>query len=128
VVIGVLPAIPQYPAESDVYMPTVQCPFRSAQKFIDDRDARMMTVFGRLKSGVRVEQAQADLNTIANNLQAAYPESYPKSEGYAAQVTSLQEDLTPARATNLFDPAGQTAGLVLLIACANVANLSLRVS
>src|SRR5882724_4721721 len=124
VVIGVLPAIPQYPAESDVYMPTVQCPFRSAQKFIDNRDARMMTVFGRLKSGVKVEQAQADLNTIANNLQAAYPESYPKSEGYAAQVTSLQEDLTQrARPTFLILLA--TAGLVLLIACANVANLSL---
>jgi putative ABC transport system permease protein len=124
VVIGVLPAIPQYPAESDVYMPTVQCPFRSAQKFIDNRDARMMTVFGRLKSGVKVEQAQADLNTIASNLQAAYPESYPKSEGYAAQVTSLQEDLTQrARPTFLILLA--TAGLVLLIACANVANLSL---
>jgi putative ABC transport system permease protein len=124
VVIGVLPPIPQYPSESDVYMPTIQCPFRSAQTFIENRNARMMTVFGRLKPGVRLEQAQADLSSIASNLQAAYPDSYPKNQGYAAQVVRLDEELTQrARPTFLILLA--TAGLVLLIACANVANLSL---
>jgi predicted permease len=124
VVIGVLPAIPQYPSESDVYMPTTQCPFRSAQAFIDNRNARMMTVFGRLKPGVELEQAQADLTTIAGNLQSAYPDSYPKNEGYAAKVVRLDDELTQrARPTFLILLA--TAGLVLLIACANVANLSL---
>ncbi|HYY56681.1 MAG TPA: ABC transporter permease [Pyrinomonadaceae bacterium] len=124
VVIGVLPPIPQYPSESDVYMPTTQCPFRSAQAFIENRNARMMTVFGRLRPGVRLEQAQADLGTIAGNLQAAYPDSYPKNEGYSAKVVRLEDELTQrARPTFLILLA--TAGLVLLIACANVANLSL---
>jgi putative ABC transport system permease protein len=124
VVIGVLPDVPQYPSENDVYMPTTQCPFRSSQAIIDNRNARLLTVFGRLKSGVQLEQAQADLNTTANNLQAAYPETYPKSEGYAAQVVRLEDDLTErARPTLMILLA--TAGLVLLIACANVANLSL---
>ncbi|HEV2913118.1 MAG TPA: ABC transporter permease [Pyrinomonadaceae bacterium] len=124
VVIGVLPPIPQYPSESDVYMPTTQCPFRSAEAFIENRNARMMTVFGRLKPGVKLEQAQADLSTIAGNLQAAYPDSYPKNEGYTAQVVRLDDELTErARPTFLILLA--TAGLVLLIACANVANLSL---
>ncbi len=124
VVIGVLPPIPQYPAESDVYMPTIQCPFRSAPAFIEDRNSRMMTVFCRLRPGVGLPQAQADLSTIANNLQAAYPESYPKSAGYTAQVVSLQEELT-RRARPTFLILLATAGLVLLIACANVGNLSL---
>lgn len=124
VVIGVLPPIPQYPSESDVYMPTTQCPFRSAQAFIDNRNARMMTVFGRLKPGVELRQAQADLTNIAGNLQAAYPDSYPKNEGYAAKVVGLDDELTQrARPTFLILLA--TAGLVLLIACANVANLCL---
>jgi putative ABC transport system permease protein len=124
VVIGVLPPIPQYPSESDVYMPTTQCPFRSAQAFIDNRNARMMTVFGRLKPGVELQQAQADLTNIAGNLQAAYPDSYPKNEGYAAKVVGLDDELTQrARPTFLILLA--TAGLVLLIACANVANLCL---
>ncbi len=84
----------------------------------------MMTVFGRLKPGVELEQAQADLSSIAGNLQAAYPDSYPKNEGYAAQVVRLDDELTQrARPTFLILLA--TAGLVLLIACANVANLSL---
>ncbi|HVG35500.1 MAG TPA: ABC transporter permease [Pyrinomonadaceae bacterium] len=124
VVIGVLPSIPQYPSESDVYMPTTQCPFRSAQTFIDNRNARMMTVFGRLKPGVPLEQAQADLSTIASNLESAYPDSYPKNEGYAAQVVRLDDELT-RRARPTFLILLATAGLVLLIACANVANLCL---
>ncbi|HEY0322168.1 MAG TPA: ABC transporter permease [Pyrinomonadaceae bacterium] len=125
IVIGVLPDIPQYPSESDVYMPTTQCPFRSSQAIMDNRNARLLTVvFGRLKAGVQLEQAQADLSNTAGNLQAAYPETYPKSEGYTAQVVRLEDDLTErARPTLMILLA--TAGLVLLIACANVANLSL---
>jgi predicted permease len=125
VVIGVLPPIPQYPSESDVYMPTTQCPFRSSQAIIDNRNARLLTVvFGRLKPGVQLEQAQADLNNYANNLQAAYPETYPKSEGYMAQGVQLEDDLTERAKPTLIILLA-TAGLVLLIACANVANLSL---
>jgi predicted permease len=124
VVIGVLPDVPQYPSENDVYMPTTQCPFRSSQAVADNRTARLLNVFGRLKPGVPLEQAQAELNTTASNLQAAYPETYPKSEGYTAQAVRLEDDLTErARPTLMILLA--TAGLVLLIACANVANLSL---
>src|SRR3954464_4193150 len=76
-VIGVLPPIPQYPTESDVYMPTSQCPTRSSPAFIANRQARMMTVFGRLKPGVPIEKAQADLSTVANQMAGSYPEAYP---------------------------------------------------
>ncbi len=48
-VVGVLPPVPQYPRENDIYMPTSHCPTRSRQSFIDDRTRRMMRVFGRLK-------------------------------------------------------------------------------
>ncbi len=123
-VIGVLPPIPQYPNEQDVYMPTSHCPTRSSEQFIANRNARMMSVFGRLKPGVPVAQAQADLTTLASNLQKQYPESYPANRGYAASVVSLQEELT-RRAKPTFLILLGTAGLVLLIACANVANLTL---
>lgn len=121
-VIGVLPPIPQYPAESDVYMPVSACPFRSAPSFIADRRARMMTAFGRLKPGVRLEQAQADLSVVANQIASAHPDVYPKSEGYSLAAAPLRDDLTRrARATFWVLLGG--AGFVLLIACANVANL-----
>jgi len=123
-VIGVLPPIPQYPVENDVYMPTSQCPFRSSQRFINNRRARMMTAFGRLKPGVLLEQAQADLSTIAASLENSYPDIYPKSYGYGIRVAPLQEDLTRRARTTFLVLLG-AAGFVLLIACANVANLLL---
>jgi predicted permease len=123
-VIGVLPSIPQYPAEEDIYMPTSHCPTRSSDQFIANRNARMMSVFGRLKPGVPLTQAQADLNVLAANLQKQYPDSYPGNRGYGAVVTPLQEELT-SRARPTFLILLGTSGLVLLIACANVANLTL---
>ncbi|MEK6320628.1 MAG: ABC transporter permease [Acidobacteriota bacterium] len=123
-VIGILPPIPQYPVEEDVYMPTSQCPTRSSEQFMANRNARMMSVFGRLKPGVPVAQAQADLSTIAANLQKQYAESYPVNRGYGAVVSPLQEELTRRAKPTLLILLG-TAGLVLLIACANVANLTL---
>lgn len=123
-VVGVLPPIPQYPAESDVYMPTSACPFRSAKRFIENRQARMMTAFGRLKPGVKLEKAQADLSTIAARLQRTYPHVYPKESGYGLAAAPLEDDLTHRARTTFLVLLG-AAGFVLLIACANVANLLL---
>jgi putative ABC transport system permease protein len=123
-VVGVLPPVPQYPLESDVYMPTSACPFRSSKAMIDNRDARMMEVFGRLKPDVSALQANADFKTIAGRLKLEYPKSYPDNIGYTASASSLQEELTNgARPTLLVLLAA--AAFVLLIACANVANLTL---
>lgn len=123
-VIGVLPPVPQYPQENDVYMPTVACPFRSSQGFKEDRDSRMMLVFGRLKSGTNVEAGDRDVQLIASRLQQAYPESYPAARGFTATAESLKTKLTQDVRPLLLVLLG-TAGLVLLIACANVANLAL---
>ena len=49
-------AVPQYPDENDVYMPTSACPFRSRRRRRENRSARMMTAFGRLKPGVTLER------------------------------------------------------------------------
>jgi putative ABC transport system permease protein len=123
-VIGVLPPIPQYPVENDVYMPTSQCPTRSSQRFIANRRARMMTAFARLKPGVPLDQAQADLATIASRLEREHPDAYPRASGYGIAVAPLQDDLTRRARTTFLVLLG-AAGFVLLIACANVANLLL---
>src|SRR5277367_4641649 len=123
-VVGVLPPVPQYPNENDVYMATSACPFRSAKDHLEDRDMHMMEVFGRLKPGVTVAQASADAATIAANLQAAYPKSYPENSGFTSAATPLQQELTKQARPTLLLLLG-AAAFVLLIACANVANLTL---
>jgi putative ABC transport system permease protein len=123
-VVGVLPPVPQYPDKVDLYMATSACPFRSSKMHTEDRDMRMMDVFARLKPGVTVEQARADMIAIAGHLQAEYPKSYPDNIGFSADASPLQQELThSARPTLLILLAA--AAFVLLIACANVANLTL---
>ena len=123
-VVGVLPPVPQYPDEDDVYMPTSACPFRSNQMHIEGRDMRMMEVFARVKPGVTVQQASADISAIGAGLQAAYPKFYPANVGFSAAATPLRHELTKDARPTLFVLLA-SAAFVLLIACANVANLTL---
>jgi predicted permease len=122
--VGILPAMPQYPDENDVYMPTSACPFRSNPKFIASRDSRMMTVFGRLRPGKTIEQAQSELNGLESHFQHDFPDAYPKELDWTIEAGLLKTQLTQ-RARPTFLILLGTAGLVLLIVCANVANLTL---
>jgi putative ABC transport system permease protein len=123
-VIGVLPPVPQYPNELDVYMPVSACPFRSSAGFIGNRDARMMDVFCRVKPDVSLKSSQADMDLVGQRLEGSYPQSYPANQGYRIGVASLREELTHQARPTLLLLLG-VAGLVLLITCANVANIML---
>lgn len=125
-IVGVLPPIPQFPTEHDVYMPTSACPFRSAAelRMNENRSAfRGMTVFGRIRSGVGLENVRADFRTIAARFERDFPETYPATAGYAVEATPLQEALTAGARPTLFVLLA-TSVLVLVIACANVVNLA----
>ncbi|HXR98333.1 MAG TPA: ABC transporter permease [Terriglobales bacterium] len=123
-VIGVLPPMPQYPDQNDLYMPVSACPFRSAPAFIANRKARMMTVFGHLRPGVTLAQSEQELKTIAARLRTSYPAAYPASADFSTHADLVKASLTnPARPTLLLLLA--TSGLMLFIVCANVANLNL---
>jgi putative ABC transport system permease protein len=123
-VIGVLPPVPQYPAENDVYMPSSSCPFRMGQFTLNTRTARMLHIFGRMAPGMTVVQAQTELEGIAGTLRSEYPASYPSGQGFTISATSLHDELTKDARPTLLLLIGTTA-FVLLIACANIANLTL---
>ena len=123
-VIGVLPPIPGYPEDNDVYMPVSACPFRSDPEVEHNRDAGMLRAFARLKPGATLRGAQAQLNTLVARLEHDYPGSYPASIHAAVTPVPLRDELT-AQARPTFLLLSGMVGLVLLLACASVANLSL---
>jgi putative ABC transport system permease protein len=123
-VIGVLPPFPQYPQENDLYMPTVACPFRSGAHMIGNRQMRMLRMFGRMKPTIKPGEAAADLSAVASSMVHEFPNDYAEGADLRVDVTPLKTELTrDAKPTMLFLLAA--AGFVLLIACANVANLNL---
>jgi len=85
---------------------------------------RMTTVYGRLAPGATPEQAQAELRTIAAGLHQAHPEAYQKSRGYDTVVAPWKDELT-AKARPTLMILLVTTLCVLIIACANVAKLTL---
>jgi putative ABC transport system permease protein len=124
-VIGVLPPLPAFPNLDQVFMPAAACPFRGADRVLTNRGGRIIShVFARLKDGVTERQAAADVHRVGAELAAAYPQNYPTTDGYVARIQSLTEAFTGRSRTPLFVLLA-TSAFVLLIACANVANLSL---
>jgi predicted permease len=115
-VVGIMPAGFQFPQEVELWVPLA---WNNEQRQV--RSIHDSLVVARLKPNVTLEQAQAEMSTISNRLEQQYPE---ENKGWGARVIPLQEDLVgdirPALLV-LFS----AVGFVLLIACANVANLML---
>jgi len=124
-VVGVLPPFPQYPEAVDVYMPTAACPFRSRPSVAADRRARTGRAIGRLHHGITVDQAQDNLAQVAARLGRDHREHYATGGvPYVANALPLDDEMRrELRPTLLLLVA--TAGLVLLIACVSVSNLTL---
>ncbi|MCM3902639.1 MAG: ABC transporter permease [Pyrinomonadaceae bacterium] len=81
-------------------------------------------IFGRLKPGVTVAQAQADVDRIVNGMKQQYPQNYPPGSGFMISVVPLLQQVVGEVRRPLLILLG-AVGFVLLIACANVANLQL---
>jgi putative ABC transport system permease protein len=115
-VIGVLPAeFSSVDSNVQLWVPASVRP-----EFPVDRYDRFLSVIARLKTGVTLQQAQADMNTIAARLAQAYKED----NGVTAYLVSIKEQITGAGRPALLVLLGAVA-FVLLIACANLASLLL---
>ena len=116
-VIGVMPEGFRFPNNHDLWIPMREDPLASARG-----EGRSLNVYGRLRDGVSRQRAELEMASIAAELSREYPES---NEGVGIRL------LTPSRATTsremdaLFGAMMVAVLSVLLIACANVANLLL---
>src|SRR5436190_3692687 len=116
-VIGVMPRQMTSPQDTDAWFSLGRRSNNPA--WLDRSHHPMMFVWGRLKTGVTVEQARTEMKGIAARLEKTYPDTNGK---VYAVVTPLLENLVGKYRTNLALLLG-AVGLVLLIACANLANL-----
>jgi len=123
-VVGVLPPMPSYPNDNDMFMPAGACPFRSAPVMLNDYGMRMVFAFGVLKPGVSLQRAQAELATLTGRFHAAHPEAYPAQQ-HPHFVARLARDEMTSRARPILLLLLATAAFLLLAAVANVANLGL---
>ncbi len=115
-VVGVLaPGLPDR-LESQLAVPLAFTPQQI------NHDFHWLLTMGRLKPGVTIQQAQADMDAVTSHIAAAYPKS---NKGWGAKVEPLKNDFLPAdRIRNLWMLLG-AVGFVLLITCVNIANLLL---
>jgi putative ABC transport system permease protein len=122
-VIGIAPAGFDYPDKVEVWLPPLKLApeFSPAVEPTERRGMGYLTVVGLLKPGVSVAQASGEMETITSRLRQQYPETNNRRFN---QVLSLHEHLTGETNTMLWLLFGAVM-FVLLIACANVANLLL---
>src|SRR5215216_3299987 len=114
-IIGVMPAGFTYPRETELWRPL---PLNKSET---DRGPHYLRVIARLKPGVSIQQAQAEMSALAGRIAEQFPE---KISGHGVKLESLQEVIVGNMRPTLFVLLG-AVGFVLLIACANVANLLL---
>ena len=114
-VVGVLPAGFRFPGDTSVWIP------RELDERYASRTAHNWRVIGRVRDGISVEQARADLSGIAKNLKRQYGKDTWMVD---ASVIRLQESMVGKVRSTLFLLLG-AVGFLLLVACANVANLML---
>jgi putative ABC transport system permease protein len=115
-VIGVMPKGFRFPETQRLWV--TLAPYAEQNR----RDSRNNQVFARMKPGVTMAQARADLEGVASRLATTYP---AESEGWGSVVRPLRAWMLPADVELMILAMMSAVTLVLLIACANVANLLL---
>jgi predicted permease len=129
-VVGILPQNFSLPQEvvpllygtnqAEIFLPLPLAPAAASQV----RDHEDYNIIGKLKPGVSVIQAQAEMDTITARLRREFPENYPPNGGLTFSIVPLLEQVVGNVRRSLWILLG-SVGFVLLIACANVANLML---
>jgi len=121
-VVGILPASFRYPdgaPHQDVWIAIAQDPLFGPR--MSEPGARVLVGIGRIKSGVSLTQAQAEMNTLGARLAKQYP---AEDSGFTIRIEPYRQVVVGNVKSGLLILLG-AVGLVLLIACANIANLLL---
>jgi predicted permease len=123
-VVGVLQSAPSFPAKIDALMNMVNSEHHLSATMITGRTHRMTEMVARLAPGATLDQTRAEVAGITDRVHRQYPESYDAGSHFQVTVTPFRDVLAQKAKLTLYLLMG-AAGFVLIIACANVANLTL---
>lgn len=123
-VVGVLQAAPAFPQRSDALMNMVNSEHHISATMVTGRTHRMTQMIARLAPAATVAQARGEVADITRKVHADHPEAYDAGSGYQTTLTPFREVLGQKAKLTLWLLMG-AAAFVLVIACANVTNLTL---
>jgi putative ABC transport system permease protein len=114
-VTGVMPKLFMFPMTAEIWIPVAMTPEQAAI-----RNLRSLDVVARLKPGVSMESAQAEMSAISQRLATAYPQT---NKGWSVRLLPIRQFLHGQLTLEYTRMLLVAVGFVLLIACANVANV-----
>lgn len=123
-VVGVMAPAPPFPGDTDVFVNIVTSPHHLDATMVHGRSHRMTDVFARVTPGTTLERAQAEVTRVAERMYGAHAQNYDAAAGYAVSVTPLRSAMVSGARLTLYLLMA-AAGLLLVTACANAANLVL---
>ncbi len=123
-IVGVAQPAPYFPGHMDALMNMVISPHHTSALMKQGRTHRMTEMIARLAPGATVEQARSEIKTIRDRVQHDNPDAYDPGSGYRVTLIPFHEVLGEKARLTLWLLMG-AAAFVLIISCANVANLTL---
>jgi putative ABC transport system permease protein len=123
-VVGVLPPLPDFPEDADIYLPTSACPLRSSEAGDTSRAMHLVSALGRVSPGADLSQMRADLSKAGDRISAEHQADYSDTTALRLSAVGVNEDLTwrfrPTLAVLL-----ASAAFLLLSLCSSVGALLL---
>lgn len=94
-IVGVLPPLPSFPNEADIYLPTSACPLRISPEADQSRNMRLVSALARVEGDASdLDQVSLELASVAAHLRTTHPESYPATSGFDLSAIAVNDDLT----------------------------------
>ena len=123
-IVGVAQSAPHYPQRTDIFVNMVTSPHHLDATMVHGRTHRMTEVFARLEPTASLDQVRTEVAKVTATIHADHPDAYEKASGFAISIAPLRDALNERAKLTMWLLMG-AAAFVLLIACANVANLTL---